>query len=431
MNYYITPTLGDGIGTNTVTEGQTVTVELHRTSDSDPYLDQNFLINTYNPNPSDSSNATPGRDYQEIKDLWVGIPSGQMSASFTLKTYNDTTLESPEDIFFNINDFQTPGGVITKLNLKDSQPVLQPQSITVKMLDPSITVTEGQTAVIRMAISGNDRGGSFQLPFDSAGAQILPSIDFTNDNPTYDAYKISLTPGQTYAEFRMNMTEDTLRENDKTNTFGAVRNNDASFTPYTADTSIRFEGTTAVTLRDNDWGTAPTNPSVVINGNNNIINQNTYVDNRVYTNSFNVSDSYNQTYTNSFNGSGGKDTITGTTGNDQLAGLKGNDVLRGAQGNDSVIGGAGNDNLFGGLGRNILDGGTGRDIYNVATETNAAQADILKNFAATDRINIIGATNLTFQSMQDGIGIFNNGVLQALTTGGVGLDAVRNATTAV
>jgi Ca2+-binding RTX toxin-like protein len=225
--------------------------------------------------------------------------------------------------------------------------------------------------------------------------------------------------------------QDTRREVDKNSTFGNVWANTASPTDYGNGTFIKFEGTTEVTLRDDDWVTPSPAPTVIINGSNNIINQNTYNDNRVYVNSFNVSDSYNQTYVNSFNGSGGKDSITGTTQSDQITGLQGNDVLRGAQGNDNIIGGQGNDQIFGGLGRNILDGGKGTDIYNVATETNAAQADILKGFTATDRINIIGATNLTFQSMQDGIGIFNNGTLQSLVTGNVGLDAVRNATSAI
>ena len=360
----------------------------------------------------------------------IAFAPGELTKELHLRVNSDVLAEGNEYVQFRAVA-ESPGAFFPMPFASTLIKDVAPQNVTVTMLDPSITVTEGQTAVIRMAISGNDRGGSFELPFDTGGSQINPFVDFTNDNPTYAAYKVTLTPGQTYAEFRMNMTEDTLRENDKTNTFGAVRNNNTGFTPLTSDTFIRFEGTTAVTLRDNDWGATPTTPSVVINGNNNIINQNTYVDNRVYTNSFNVSDSYNQTYTNSFNGSGGKDTITGTTGNDQLAGLKGNDVLRGAQGNDAVIGGAGNDNLFGGIGRNILVGGTGRDVLNVTAEGNAAQADILKNFAAGDHINVIGGTSLTFQTMQDGIGIFNNGILQALATGGAGLDAVRSATTGV
>jgi Ca2+-binding RTX toxin-like protein len=411
----------------TTEEGGEIVLTVTRET-TDPYSPDYFRIFLDNRYAGAYNTASPA-DITPVGisfgDSLFFLP-GELTKEVRFRVNTDTLTEGNEIVQFRA-EAEAPDSIFpmpfASTTIKDIPP-LSKQNITVTMLDSDITVTEGETAVIRMAVSGNERGGTFVLmPDVKAGGQILPGLEFRNDNPTWAAYEVDLTPGQTYAEFRMNMVEDTYKEMDKVNVFGE--------SPWvsgpqqrTLDTTVLLQGKTTVTLVDNDWPATPTTPSVVINGSNNIVNQNTYNDNRVYVNSF------NQTYVNSFNGTSGKDTLTGTAESDQIAGQRGNDILNGAGGNDNLIGGAGKDQLFGGIGTNTLDGGGGRDIYNVAAETNAAQADILKKFTGNDRINIIGGANLTFQEMNDGIGIFNNGSLQALATGNVSLDAVRNATTA-
>lgn len=407
-----------------VEEGQEFNVGLTRVDSSRFY--ENIPVTISLVTNGFNGEAT-GADIIGNSVIQTVIPAGEPTIWFPIKTLKDNLFEGPETLtLYATETGDERFSEYYAVEIKDKPQ----QNITITPLDKELTFTEGESVTLRYAISGNVAGTSenVQIPTNTwlgeggnAGSQL--KFYTSSQSEIYRWFMPPLTPGQTYAEVTIKSLEDSLRENDAEDTVGGNWTQNM-YTQNGYETTIAFKGATKVTLLDDDW--APTqSPSVVINGDNNIVNQNTYYDNRTYVNSF------NQTYVNSFNGTAGRDTLTGTTQNDQLAGLNGNDILRGAQGNDSVIGGKGNDQLFGGLGLNTLDGGAGRDIYNVAAETNAAQADILKNFTGADRINIIGGANLTFQSMQDGIGIFNNGTLQALATGNVTLDAVRNATSAI
>jgi Ca2+-binding RTX toxin-like protein len=169
----------------------------------------------------------------------------------------------------------------------------------------------------------------------------------------------------------------------------------------------------------------PVTPSTVVSGNGNVVNTGTinYIDNSVtnynYTDNSTNLNSYSIVTTNTYNGGAKADRLTGTTANDSLAGLKGNDSLTGQGGNDILTGGLGNDRLYGGVGANQLAGGAGKDRYYVTAEGQADNADIIRDLNVGDRIFIQGATRsgLTVNEASNGIGIFNNGVMEALYTG--------------
>ena len=146
---------------------------------------------------------------------------------------------------------------------------------------------------------------------------------------------------------------------------------------------------------------------------------------------------------------GGDDFIHGMHGRDSLYGEDGNDTIRGGHGPDQIFGGNGGDWIWGGIGRNTIDAGAGDnardDIYVPVDRINntqygnpgGANFDPLLNLGAEDKIYIHGEgiTNesLTFGATSfggyDGIGIYANGTLEALVTGGFSAEQVQGMTT--
>ena len=180
-------------------------------------------------------------------------------------------------------------------------------------------------------------------------------------------------------------------------------------------------------------------------------------------------------------GGPGNDELTGLAMQDYLAGYDGNDILRAGSGRDTIIGGDGDDylgggqngdDLFGGNGNDILHGGNGRDslsgglgaddlyggfghntfaderdasvdwlffksdqfaenwLYGRAgMNPNGQKVDIIKGLDQIDRLFVEGVetSELTFSQVNSfaaptgvfsGIGIYANGFLEGLYTGG-------------
>jgi Ca2+-binding RTX toxin-like protein len=62
--------------------------------------------------------------------------------------------------------------------------------------------------------------------------------------------------------------------------------------------------------------------------------------------------------------------------------------IKGGRGADTITGGAGSDIIWGNLGADVLRGGLGADlfIYMAAEESTAASRDLIRDFAAGDRV---------------------------------------------
>lgn len=363
------------------------------------------------------------------------IPAMQASTYVQFEAQKDTLLEGPEKFrFYAYSPGAEQFNEYYEFEIADANK--PQQKVEVTLLDKEVTFTEGETATIRMAISGNITGfeEGISIPYDSSlGEPRNLYNSFFSSGMLWQTEP--LAPGQTYTELQLRSKEDRLRENDQVANLKAL-----SYRPVEQwgekdgyETTIAFKGSTKVTLLDDDWGTAPSNTNnnsnssnVLINGNNNTVN--IYNDNRSYNNSFNVNNTLNQVYDNRVTGTAQRDVLTGTTENDRVFGGWGNDVLRGAKGDDLIQGGKGDDRLFGGYGSNIFDGGLGRDFFNIAAERTAATADIIRDAAVQDRIVILNGTNLGFQQMGDGVGILSNGTLQALVQGDLTLGQVRSMT---
>ncbi|KZR75849.1 calcium-binding protein [Prochlorococcus marinus] len=145
-------------------------------------------------------------------------------------------------------------------------------------------------------------------------------------------------------------------------------------------------------------------------------------------------------------GGDGDDYMHGMHGRDQLIGGNGNDTMRGGHGHDVITGGIGSDWIWGGTGRNTVDAGISDnvrdDIYvsvdsiqNQNGNPNGVNADLLQNLGAEDKIymHALNDFELTYGnavfSGQQGVGIYANGSLEALVTGGLSVDQVSGMTT--
>ncbi len=142
-------------------------------------------------------------------------------------------------------------------------------------------------------------------------------------------------------------------------------------------------------------------------------------------------------------GGGGDDEIHGASGSDIVDGGIGNDNLRGGNGHDEIRGGTGLDFLWGGLGSNVLSAGIDSvkdDLYvpvdsvvNPAGNPGGANRDFLTEVTSVDRIYMHGIDDaaLTYAagvldprgSGLSGVGIYANGILEAIVHDSSGLSA--------
>lgn len=144
-------------------------------------------------------------------------------------------------------------------------------------------------------------------------------------------------------------------------------------------------------------------------------------------------------------GSYGNDVLTGYRGADEIWGNSGDDLIKAGNGRDTIWGDDGSDVLYGGFGRNTFLWEDDDDFdqifiksdqfaYNYLYESagnspNGEKADIIKGLDEIDRIFVqgvateqlsFGSVNHTFGDGQSvsGVGIFAQGVLEAVYTGG-------------
>ena len=144
-------------------------------------------------------------------------------------------------------------------------------------------------------------------------------------------------------------------------------------------------------------------------------------------------------------GYGGGDFLIGGIGNDLVGGNFGRDTLFGGNGNDTLNGGQGGDEISGGSGSDVLRGGAGKNVISAGVNDKSSDkiyihadsvlygrpkdgsfADLIKDLDSSDRIYIHGASNavLAFKdaaltdNSAKGVGIYLNGALEAVVTGG-------------
>ena len=132
-----------------------------------------------------------------------------------------------------------------------------------------------------------------------------------------------------------------------------------------------------------------------------------------------------------FDAGEGDDFIGGGGGRDVMKAGLGNDELRGGYGHDVLDGGAGEDILYGGGGRNTFNNNDDGDFdqlfvlsdyhahnYEWGRLHKGANADTINSLGEEDRITILGVETdeLSIRQLNDGLGIFASGSLEAVVT---------------
>ena len=159
-------------------------------------------------------------------------------------------------------------------------------------------------------------------------------------------------------------------------------------------------------------------------------------------------------YDNYIKGTKGKDIIAGFEGDDELRGSQGGDTLLGYSGSDLISGGNGRDFIWGGSGADDLIGGFGHNTFGderdgeidsvffksdqfaynwlygrAGMNPNGEKVDVIKGLDSHDQIFVQGVdtSELSFRQVNNfsaptgnfsGIGIFANGFLEGIYTGG-------------
>ena len=132
-----------------------------------------------------------------------------------------------------------------------------------------------------------------------------------------------------------------------------------------------------------------------------------------------------------FDAGAGDDFIGGGGGRDVMKAGLGNDELRGGYGHDVLDGGAGEDILYGGGGRNTFNNNDDGDFdqlfvlsdyhahnYEWGRLHKGANADTINSLGEEDHITILGVATdeLSIRQLNDGLGIFASGSLEAIVT---------------
>lgn len=438
-----------------VTEGSPLTVKFTRVDTTS--VNENIRLSV---KFGSDSNYETERLLAKGQQFDVNIAPGTYQQTLSIMTGDDATFRADTKFFVEArSDNQGYANEAVKrygnLLENDPNPV---RYFDVTFTQPEVAAYEGDTLRIGLKLNTKDHNGvvvpHVNLRNPSGPNTISPYVRYFDGSEIITQegnghFVAKFAPGSDYTELVFQTRENNIVEGDRSAFVGyftdgldtdqvtlnsSYRSSDNSQFGMNKNNFIRIMNTSRVTLLDDDI-TNPTPiptfaqpqgaPAPAITT---VIN-NIYNDNRVFINSFNTTT--NNTFINSFNGTMERDELTGTSQADEMLGYKGDDLIRGGAGDDLLRGGQGNDTLFGGRGLNTLAGGKGSDIFNVLSEQIAASADIIRGFEAGERINMFGATNLTFQQMDNGVGIFNNGVMEALVAGNNTVDTVSQYTFAL
>lgn len=403
-----------------VFEGDTVQLQFRRYGDLSQ--DETLYVTTVEGGSADYTDA-----YRTVRTP-VFFRAGSAFETFSFQTYRDSVLEAPESVRIRIEsptNVLNGGEQIQELSvvLEDTTPKpVEPPTYNLTLSAVKGFAYEGEDLIYRAKLDTTEHNGvafrpGFQFPGLQIGRDDLANKYNSNFGFSQNDY-IRFAPGQDTVDITLKTVRDGIFESEEVAVIVPGEALSSDYTKY----KLNFTGEARLILRDSDAVPAPvvtpapekTAPTVIINGNNNVVNINS-------NNTTNI-------YVNSFNGTTGRDTLTGTAKADKIDGKAGNDLLIGNAGNDSIIGGAGNDTMYGGTGKNVIDAGAGRDRLFIDTEGKADLADTLRNLDRTDRIFFEETSKLSFSKVTQGIGIFADGALEAIVTGNFTIDAVTKMT---
>ena len=439
----------------TVNEGDSGSITISRTGGS---LSAQSLTVT------SSNNTASNSDYSAINTT-ISFASGETSKTITFHSTEDTSTENDETVTITIEasgsddvPAQISDGTAT-VTITDDDAVL-PSYYSVS----DTQADEGDTLLVQATRTGNlnlahnltlswTNGTAFQgydftppsttvsfLAGESSKQIAIQSIEDTNVEPN-EVFSITLSSSDTTALFTDDTATLTILNDDAapTTITNVNTNSDTdnqtylNYSSYSIDQSgsydIRVEGNI------NTGG-----GSFVLGGDsNNVGNSATTVNSDYrYTGTaggdrlFGSQGANGESWAHDFFDAGdGDDYIGAGGGRDVMNGGFGDDELRAGYGHDILDGGDGEDILYGGGGRNTFNNNDDGDFdqlfvlsdyhshgYSWGRLHNGANADTISSLGEEDRITILGATTdeLSIRQLNDGLGIFASGSLEAIVT---------------
>lgn len=379
--------------------------------------------------------------------------------TFTHTLANDTTTEGVETL--NIKVF-SDSALTTQVG----------STATVTINDTSTTAASYYSISDAQSYEGDTISALVTRTGNLTTAQDL-TITLSNGTAfqSYDYYSrpqtFSFSAGESANYLTVSTIEDTLVEPDESFTVSLSSANTAAlFTDSSATLTILNDDTAPTTITSITNTTINNNQTYLTYNNYSVDNSTTYHitvggsnntvvggDNNSVGNSTTIT-SISSDY--SYIGGGSADRLVGSVGandkswahdyfdagagDDFIGGGGGRDVMKAGSGNDELRAGHGHDVLDGGTGADILYGGGGRNTYNNNDDGsidelyvlsdyhshgyewgrlhNGANADTIASLGTEDRITILGVTTdeLSLKQLNDGVGIFAEGSLEAIVT---------------
>ncbi|MDY0872375.1 T1SS-143 repeat domain-containing protein [Dongia rigui] len=305
--------------------------------------------------------------------ITVTIPQGSTSATVSIATTQDTTVESNETFTVTLT---TPtgatiadgSGTVTINN--DDLPAFPTNTFTSIPSDPTMPAAASSTAPTPAADSTPDAGDDWWT-----GTAVANTIDGQGGNDRLDGLGgiDNLTGGS---------GDDYIDGGSGADVMVGGSGNDRFIVDDVSDSvsENNGEGTDTVfasvtyTISDGDVENLVLTGSSDING----------------TGNSSANNLYGNSGANVLTGGGGADNIDGGSGHDTLNGDAGDDNLFGGTGNDTLNGGDNNDTLLGGDNNDILNGGNGNDVL-----SGGAGADKFDGGAGNDIIKGVDADDLS------------------------------------
>ena len=414
-----------------------------------------------------SSNGTASNsDYSAINTT-ISFASGETSKTIVFSSTEDASTENNETVKITI---EASGSDDIPVQISDGTAtvtITDDDAILPSYYSVADTQTyEGEGLYVQISRTGNVNL-AHNLTLSHTNGTAFQGYDFTPPTAT-----VSFLAGESSKLIAIQSIEDTLVEPDEAFSITlSSSDTTALFTDDTATLTILNDDAAPVTI------TNITNNTV--NNNQTYLNYNSYsvdksrnydirvggnintgggsfvlggdgnsVGNTTNTTTVNVDFKYAGTATADrllgSQGANGEawahDFFDAGAGDDFLGGGGGRDVMNGGLGNDELRGGYGHDILDGGVGEDILYGGGGRNTFNNNDDGeldhlfvlsdyhshnqptgrlhNGANADTISSLGEEDRITILGATTdeLSIRQLNDGLGIFASGSLEAIVT---------------
>ncbi len=192
------PEVSLSVDQNSVVEGQPVTVTIE--------LSETLAINVTIPLALTQGTAEAD-DYDSASPVSVDITSGQTEAEYTIKTYEDADTEN-ETFMVAIDESNLPTGIILGSSTSAEVTITDNDMPEVNLSVDQNSVAEGQPVTVTIALS-ETLANNTTIPL-----VLTPGTAESDDYDSTSPVNVTITGGQTEAEYTIKTYEDADTENE-------------------------------------------------------------------------------------------------------------------------------------------------------------------------------------------------------------------------